>query len=97
MTDYLGWLGNAVLLAGVWALGHRWRHAFLLTFVGEAIWCVACVPIGRWDMLFICAAFGLMALRNWWLWGREADGSRASADAPEADTEASAPPEEEHP
>ncbi len=79
MSDYLGWVGNVILLAAVYMLGYRWRHAFLLTAIGETVWCVPAYLIGRYDMLFICAVFGAMAMRNWLMW---ADDQPEAVEAP---------------
>ncbi len=68
MTDYLGWVGNVLLLTGAYFIGYRHRHAFLLIILGEAIWCVPSFMTERYDMLFICIFAMGMAMRNWWMW-----------------------------
>jgi hypothetical protein len=64
----LGWAGNAFLLAGAFLVGEKSPTAFLLVFAGEAIWTIKVARMKQWDMLFICVVFGLLALRNYWLW-----------------------------
>ena len=68
----MGWIANAVLIAGCWLLGKKIRAAFLFTFVGESLWVIESARIERYDMLFLCVVFGGLALRNWFLW-RKAD------------------------
>lgn len=49
-------------------MGEKSPTAFLLVFAGEAIWTIKVARMKQWDMLFICVVFGLLALRNYWLW-----------------------------
>lgn len=65
-----GWIGNALLIAGSWNLARKRRHAFLLTIGGCACWFYEATKMGRWDWLFIEAVMLLIAVRNYWYWGR---------------------------
>ena len=70
----LGWIGNAMLFVAVWQLGNKRRWAFLLTFAGDMVWLVASLrsESEEWAaMVFSCVVFGALALRNWWVWGRQ--------------------------
>lgn len=70
MSDWavVGWLANAVLVAGLWQVGRRRWQAFVLTALGEAVWVAVAVRRREWDLAAICAVFGLLAVRNLILW-----------------------------
>jgi len=71
MTAWLGWVGNAVILAGMWGIGGKHRWAFLVTALGEAIWTVQGLALDLPDLSIICALFTIMALVNWRRWSDE--------------------------
>ena len=63
----IGWLGNILIVIGLYKLGHKWRHAFLFSIAGELCWMTK--SYGHdWALCFICGVFCVMALRNWFLW-----------------------------
>lgn len=64
----MGWVGNAFIVSGSWCLGNKWRHAFLLSIVGECFWIVQALKQGQTDLAFICVVFCVLALRNWLKW-----------------------------
>lgn len=68
MTEYLGWLANLLILVGLYRVGYKTRDAFAWTVAGESLWFASAVQRGLYDIAAICAVFGLMAIRNWWLW-----------------------------
>lgn len=68
LMPYLGWIANVFLVFGLWLAGNRWPYAFALTAIGELLWAVKTYRLRQWDMLFICVAFALLAMRNLWLW-----------------------------
>jgi hypothetical protein len=53
----------------MWSLGYKWRHAFLLSIAGEAIWTVIAYQRSNYELATICLIFCLVAGRNWWKWG----------------------------
>lgn len=65
---YIGWLGNAALIAGAVLVGEKSPAAFVLIVVGETLWAVEAYRIRRRDMLCLCVVFGLLAVRNLVLW-----------------------------
>ncbi len=67
------WAANLLLLLGLYLNGNRNRLCFLFTVTGEVIWTTVAALRGQWDLAFICAVFGLMAVRGWYLWGRDND------------------------
>lgn len=67
-----GWLGNVLLITGAWQLAHKRRHAFLITMCGGACWLIEAAKTGRADWLFIEIVMLLVAVRNYWHWGRDA-------------------------
>lgn len=66
----LGWIANLFLFLAVWLVGKKYRASFLFTFVGEALWTFESYRIERTDMVVLCVVFGVMALWNWWQWGK---------------------------
>lgn len=67
----LDWIGNIFLVVGSFLLGYRLRRAFLLIAFGEFVWLFRSYQLGSWDMLFICALFLILAIKNYIDWGRE--------------------------
>ena len=65
----LGWIGNILILVGVWNLGNRKRIAFLFAMAGESLWLVNALAAGWFDLAFISLVAVGMACRNWIKWG----------------------------
>jgi hypothetical protein len=66
----LGWIANFFLILAAWLLGYKKRYAFLLVALGEFLWIIEARDRGL-DMVFLCAVFCILALRNWWKWRPE--------------------------
>jgi hypothetical protein len=64
-SEILGWIGNAFLVVGMWQIGNRKRWAFILQAIGEIIWLYACYLLYSYSMMFICAVFTVIAIRNY--------------------------------
>ncbi len=64
----IGWIGSAFLLAGAYGVGHKWRPSFIISFIGESLWCIRAYSQSDWALFTICAVFNVMFLRNWWMW-----------------------------
>lgn len=62
------WLANALIVIGLWQIGEKRRIAFLFTLTGEAVWTVASLMQGMYDLASICALFAVLAAVNWWKW-----------------------------
>lgn len=58
------------LILAMYLIGRKWRHAFLLTIIGEALWFVVGVQMGRTDIAFLPIIFILIAGWNWIKWGK---------------------------
>lgn len=65
------WFANALVLIGLFLVGGKKRSAFLWTFAGETLWCIAGIQQDMWDLASICAVFAVLAAVNWFRWGRE--------------------------
>ena len=87
----IGWVGNAFVICGCWGVGNKWRHAFLLTAIGEVVWIATALIRGQYDLAAICVVFGVLAVRNWWLWGN--DDARNLGSAPSSSGVLSEPAE----
>lgn len=66
----MGWIANVFLVLGNFFVGYKWRPALLLVAIGEAIWLVRCWQLAAWDMMFICVVFLILAIKNYWQWGK---------------------------
>lgn len=65
IAEILGWIANIILIVGNWNIGNRKRWAFLVIAFGEAIWLYVSYTYDSTAMMFICAVFGAIAVRNW--------------------------------
>jgi len=68
----MDWAGNIFICLGIWYIGEKRRFAFLFSIVGEAFWLVYSLQHQLYSLAFIVAVFGVLAFRNWILWGRQA-------------------------
>lgn len=64
----LEWIANAIIIAGLFAIGRKQRIAFLLSFAGEAMWTGLSLMRCHYSLAAICAVFCVLAVRNWFLW-----------------------------
>lgn len=64
-SEICGWIGNVILVIGHYSVGSKKRWAFLAVTIGEIIWIVASSLIGSPSMIFICAVFAALSIRNW--------------------------------
>lgn len=69
----LKWIGNGLIVIGLWKIGDKWRHAFLFSIAGETIWIAAALQTGDYALASICTIFNVMALRSWVKWGRSVE------------------------
>jgi hypothetical protein len=66
----LAWVGNLLIVVGLWKIGDKWRHAFLFSIAGELAYVARSVMLRDWALAFICVVFCGMAFVNWIKWGR---------------------------
>lgn len=66
----MGWLGNIGLVCGLWLVGSKTRSCFICTFIGECIWTVYAIHNRQLDLAVICCLFALLAIRNFFKWGK---------------------------
>jgi hypothetical protein len=64
----MGWIGNVLIVVGLWKIGNRQRSAFLYTLSGEAVWVIYSISLGMWDLAAICIVFAALAVRNYVKW-----------------------------
>lgn len=65
------WLGNVLIIIGLWKVGEKHRHAFLFSIAGEVCYIVRSIAVADWALAFICVVFCAMAFINWIKWGRD--------------------------
>lgn len=68
----IGWIGNIFIILGLWGIGNKNRKAFIFSVIGEILWIIKAVNDGSWDLAAICVVFAAVAIRNWFLWGKDA-------------------------
>ncbi len=71
MTGYMGYLGSASVLTGMWFIGRKWRFGFLLGALGEVFWFSRGYQANEIDLMALAVVFTLMNLSNWIKWGRK--------------------------
>ena len=62
---FLGWIGNILIVIGLWRIGSKKRDAFLWQAVGEVSWVVKSTYYEQWDLAFMCSVFTVLAVRCW--------------------------------
>jgi hypothetical protein len=67
----MAWLGNLLIIIGLWKIGDKWRHAFLFSIAGELCYIWRSILLRDWPLAFICVVFCGMAFVNWLKWGRD--------------------------
>jgi hypothetical protein len=67
----LGWIGNALIIAGHWCLGKKLRFAFVLSILGGCCWVVEGIRIAKPDLIFIEITLACIGFRNFLKWGKE--------------------------
>ena len=72
--ELLGWIGNFLIVIGLWKIGDKWRHAFLFSIAGESAWIAKSLLAGQPDyaLATIRSVFCIMAFMNWRKWGNDA-------------------------
>ena len=68
MIDYIGWVGSALLVLGMFFLGEKSRTGFVFAGIGEALWTYKSYATEQFDLLVICVIFTLLYAFNWWKW-----------------------------
>lgn len=70
MIPFLGWIGNVLLIWGIWEIGNRKRKAHVITVFGETAWIIKSVALAQYDLAVICLVFAALAGRAWVKWGK---------------------------
>ncbi len=66
----MDWIGNILIIIGLWSAGNKWKYAFVFSLIGELIWVFYAVQIKLWSLAFVCAVFALIAGRNIIKWNK---------------------------
>lgn len=66
---YLSWIGNILIVAGLWGITDKRRNAFLFSIAGEGAWIANAYSRSDWALASICIVFLLMAVRGYIKWG----------------------------
>jgi hypothetical protein len=67
----LSWIGNLLILVGMYKVGEKCRTAFLWSIAGESCWIVVAAGRDLWSLAFICAVFCLVSVFNYRKWGHD--------------------------
>ena len=60
----MDWIGNILIIIGLWSAGNKWKYAFVFSLVGELIWTGYAIYIELWSLAFVCFVFAIIAGRN---------------------------------
>jgi nicotinamide riboside transporter PnuC len=72
MLDFLlQWVGNLFVFLGVWYVGEKKRFCFLYSIIGNVLWVWYSCRTHLWSMVFLAGLFTILAVRNWYKWGKE--------------------------
>lgn len=71
LANTLSWIGNVLIVIGLWKVGDKTRKAFLFSIAGETLWTFAGLLTQNYALSFICAVFCVMAARNFFKWGQD--------------------------
>lgn len=69
--EVLGWLCTVLTLWGVWLLGRKHRHAFVIACTANVGWMVWAYRTHSPSVLATNLVLFILSARNWWLWGKE--------------------------
>jgi len=64
------WIGNLVIIVGLWKIGDKDRRAFLWTMAGETLYGIHTFLTGDWAIFCAVLIFFSIAARNYWKWNR---------------------------
>ena len=64
-----GWIGNAFILLGIFAVAHRKRYGFILGITGNSLWCLRGAVTHQWDLIVIEVIIVILQAYSWWKWG----------------------------
>ena len=67
----MDWIGNILIIVGLWSAGNKWKYAFMFSLIGEVIWVIYAIQIKLWSLAFVCSVFALIAARNLIKWHNE--------------------------
>lgn len=70
------WFANVLILIGLFLNGGKHRACFVFAAVGELIWTAVSVTKSQWDLAAICVVFAIMAVINFFRWGRQTQGDQ---------------------
>lgn len=68
LFNLLGYPASALIFAGLYGLGNKWRGAFVFSFLGEVLWMCKSAYFGYWDLFIMCSAFTVLAVRGYIKW-----------------------------
>ena len=71
MLSAIAWLGNILIIVGLYKIGNKQRSAFIWSICGESVWTTSALLTGNWALAFICTVFNLMAVRSYIKWGKD--------------------------
>lgn len=67
----LGWIGDALLVGGIWFLSEKKRWAFLVSAVGSVVWGVNGYTSGMWDLVALNIVFIAINIKGFVGWKKE--------------------------
>jgi hypothetical protein len=68
----LGWIGNFIIIAAIILLGRKMRFGWVLSIIGNLLWCIYAIQIENAPAFFIDGLTLCLAVYNWLIWKRYA-------------------------
>lgn len=64
----LGWIGDGLLVGGVWFLSEKKRWAFLVQATGSLVWGINGYLTGMWNLVALNIVFIAIGIRGYYTW-----------------------------
>lgn len=68
----MDWIVSGLALYSMWLLGHKRRSGWLYRAASQGIWIALAIRKELWGFLPLAVFAGVLALRNFYLWSKEA-------------------------
>jgi len=68
LLEIIPWIGNILIVIGLWQVGNKKRYAFILSIAGELLWVGYALQKNLNSLTVICLIFATIASINWFKW-----------------------------
>jgi hypothetical protein len=67
----LGWIANILIFGAMYLIGCKKKSGWVLSFIGNVLWCIYAVQLTMWDMFAVDAIAVGLAIVNYWKWRKQ--------------------------